>query len=171
MAPFIFAHHPLCTFYTKDIVKTKKFILCKGCLLTYLPFIIGTFFGLVMVTILKPTIPIIITSWEFLFCWSTIIVIFFMIKNKFFIHKLKDYLRISVFFLSGMIFAILLMFQEWSSIIIAYMLANIFIIVIFIFRYKSFNKTCSLCPEMPFRGRCSGFAPYISFIEDIEELL
>ena len=171
MAPYIFAHHPLCTYYTKDMVQINKYFFCKGCLLTYIPFILGIFFGLILTLNLRLTVPKIIASWAFLLCWSIIVVIFFILKDILFIHRIKTHLRIGLFSLSGILFASLLISHGWFSIILAYILANIFSIVIIYFRYQNLNKTCLLCPEMPYRGKCSGFRPYLTAAEDIEGLL
>ncbi|MHA2271789.1 MAG: hypothetical protein ACXACI_07990 [Candidatus Hodarchaeales archaeon] len=163
---FLLAHHPLCDPFRADVVTIRNIRFCKGCLTTYPPFLGGIVVGYIFL-LFGFAFPSGIASLSFLVWWTFLGLGFFLVKDTFFLRKIKTGIRILAFGISGLIFDGLLSLNRLDLIFLAYLLAIGLSAFVMHFRLKKLNETCAQCPEFSYRGRCSGLKTFSDFTYDV----
>jgi hypothetical protein len=152
---FIFAHHPKCEKFNKDIFRIGSTEFCIGCFIGYPSALIGIFFG--YFAFISPKInPIIIIVGSFLMM-STILLSFIPLTEK------KEIKMIQKFFVGfgGGIFTCSVYFiipgGQTTKIIGTIFIIFLLNFPISVLHYRNMNKKCDNCEYKPGWNQCPGF--------------
>lgn len=158
---FHWAHKPLCSTYSEEVLRVGKLFLCRSCALLWAGAVLST----VVLLVANPALPA--HLWGLALAFTIAAVGSFPSFHSRWPRRIRDLLRITAGIALGFALALLLLGQLKAALGTALLIGATYSVYVKLRRDKRLSR-CTTCPETG-AGICSGYSLQAKAIREWEE--